>query len=169
MFSVATAFNRLRAATQGTKSANPESVVSANARLDHSRAGDDGFGQASPSGTRGCWTKREPESEQQPRDNHPVQRNTRRRTNGDNGFKVTGEAPEDGLKREDEEGEGDKAWVADDQHPQQRGEQELYSPPLTEYGDDVGAGHARGVDGRNVMRPTVWQQQVKEATHGDET
>ena len=34
---------------------------------------------------------------------------------------------------------------------------------------DVGTGHARGVDGRNVMRPTVWQQQVEEATHGDET
>ena len=82
---------------------------------------------------------------------------------------MTSEAPEDGLKREDEEGEGDKAWVASDQHPQQRGEQELYRPPLTEYGDDVGAGHARGVDGRNVMRPTVWQQQVEEATHGDET
>lgn len=82
---------------------------------------------------------------------------------------MTSEAPKDGLKCEDEEGEGDKAWVANDQHPQQRGEQELYSPPLPEYGDDVGAGHARGVDGRNDMSPTVWQEQVEEATHSDET
>ena len=101
-------------------------------------------------------TKREPESEQQPRDDHPVQRDTRRRPYGDNGFEVSGKTPEDGLKREDEEGEGDKAWVANDQHPQQRGEQELDRTPLPEYADDVGTGRARGVDGRNAMRPTVW-------------
>jgi hypothetical protein len=45
---------------------------------------------------------------------------------------VSGKTPEDGLKREDEEGEGDKAWVANDQHPQQRGEQELDRTPLPE-------------------------------------